>query len=369
MAGAGPVWVDGSALAAPRVGYFNMTSELIRILAERGFSVHVTADARGRAALASRMSCEYPNLSFHRPPWRRRRTPRRRAPMPGTTEVIIWQGRFRWRDASRIAIVPDLTTRIHPELHTPSTIAEFDRFLSYAQRHAHVIATISESSRHDIVTHLTFAPGSVAVLPHPVHPQYASPVFDERILASLNIPRRYVLCVGTIEPRKNLRRVVRAFQQLRAGAAAGYTLVLAGPLGWDPTFVDFLRESRASDVITPGYVPFDALPSLYHFASAVAYPSVYEGLGLPVLEAMCCSAVIAASNVSAIPEVLRDAGIQFDPYDVDDIARALHTCLTLDAAAEQAHRVRTRARAVAHIQRVHAHPILPGLPASSSDQV
>jgi glycosyltransferase involved in cell wall biosynthesis len=360
---AAQVWVDGSALAAAEVGHFNMTTELIRTLAERGFAVHVTANARGRAALARRMSCDHPSVRFHRLPPRWTGRPRRRAPMPGTTEVIIWQGRFRWRDARRIAIVADLTTRIHPEFHTPSTIAEFDRFLRYVQQRAHVIATISDASRRDIVTHVAVAPDSVAVLPHPVHPQYVTPMFDPGVPDSLKIPRKYVLCVGTIEPRKNLRRLVQAFQRLKAGAAAGHTLVLAGPPGWDPTFADFLRETAASDVMTPGYVPFEALPSLYHFASAVAYPSVYEGLGLPVLEAMCCSAVVAASNISAMPEVLGEAGIQFDPYDADDIARALHTSLTLDTAAEREHRTRNRARAVAHIECVRAHPILPGLPA------
>jgi glycosyltransferase involved in cell wall biosynthesis len=287
--------------------------------------------------------------------------------MPGATEVVIWQERFRWKDSRRIAIVPDLTTRIHPELHTPQTIADFDRFLAYAQQHAHVIATLSDSSRRDIVTHLAVAPESVKVLPHPIHPQYATPVFDPRVLDSLNIPRKYVLCVGTIEPRKNLRRLVQAFQRLKAAAALNHTLVLAGPLGWDRTFMDFLCATGAPDVMTPGYVPFDALPSLYHFASAVAYPSVYEGFGLPVLEAMCCSAVVAASNITAMPEVLGDAGFQFDPYDVDDIARALHASLTLDAAAEHEHRTRSRARALAHVECVRAHPILPGLHTRSAE--
>lgn len=357
------VWVDGSALAAAEVGHFTMTSELIRTLAERGLDVHVTANSRGRAGLVRRMSCDHSNVRFHRQLRRRTGTPRRRAPTPGTTEVIVWQGRFRWRDAHRIAVVADLTTRIHPELHTTDTIAEFDRFLAYAQRHAHAIATISEASRRDIVTRLAVAPDSVAVLPHPVHPQYVTPVFDSSVLESLNIPRKYVLCVGTIEPRKNLRRLVQAFQRLKPGAAAGHTLVLAGPLGWDRTWGDFLRDTAASGVMTPGFVPLAALPSLYHFAACVAYPSLYEGFGLPVLEAMCCSAIVAASNISAMPEVLGDAGLQFDPYDVDDIARALHTSLTFDRTAEQEFRARSRARALAHLERVRAHPILPGLSA------
>jgi glycosyltransferase involved in cell wall biosynthesis len=178
----------------------------------------------------------------------------------------------------------------------------------------------------------------------------------------LGIRAPYVLCVGTIEPRKNLRRLGLAFERLRDGATRDHTLVLAGPEGWDDTFGEFLRGVDAARIQMPGYVPLAALPSLYHHASAVVYPSVYEGFGLPVLEAMCCSALVIASNVSSVPEVLGADALQFDPYDVDDISRALRTVLTFTPEGAASYRERNRRRALAHLERLRSEPPLPGLP-------
>jgi glycosyltransferase involved in cell wall biosynthesis len=354
------VWVDGSALSAPQVGHFNLTCELIRSLAERDYIVHVTADRAGRAAIHSRLNRQSSGLLFD-PMSSPRSGPRRRAPVANATEVLVWRGSFRWRDSRRLAIVPDLTPHIHPQLHTAGNIADFNAFMRYAQRHAHGFVTLSQASRQDIICRLPVCPDSVTILPMPIDPQYEAPSFSGDIVEAMGISTPYVLCVGTIEPRKNLRRLVQAFQLLREGVASDHTLVLAGPLGWDATFTAFLREMDASWVHLPGYVPLESLPSLYHLASAVAYPSVYEGFGLPVLEAMCCSAVVVASNVSAVPEVLGSDAVQFDPYSVEDIAGALQTALTMSPDERARYRARNRRRALAHLERLRTEPPLPGL--------
>jgi glycosyltransferase involved in cell wall biosynthesis/GT2 family glycosyltransferase len=299
--------------------------------------------------------------------WRRLPAPRRRAPMPGTVEILFWRGRFKWRDSRRIAVVQDMTTRIHPELHTPGNIVEFDEFLVYVQRHAHTIMTVSEHSRRDIIAGMAVCPESVSVVPMPVHPQYVSPSFSRGIVTTHRLTTPYVLAVGTIEPRKNLRRLVRAFELLREEAAArDVTLVLAGPSGWDPGFRDILLQSDvASRVRFTGFVPLDHLPSLYHFASAVIYPSVYEGFGLPVLEAMCSSAIVLTSRISSLPEVLGPDGILFDPYDSTDIARALLGALTMTPADQTDYRGRCRRRAEAHLRRLRDEHLLRAVPAAS----
>jgi len=353
------VWIDGSALAAPQVGHFNMTCELIRALAEREYIVHVTTSDAGRAAMDRRLKGQRSRVMFERD-GARRPLPRGRAPVPHAMEVVVWQGRFRWTDTRRLAIVPDLTTYIHPELHTRENIAWFDGFLRYAQRHAHGIVTVSEASRRDIVSRVPVCPDSVGILPMPVNPQYVEPVFDAGVVSSMGVPTPYLLCVGTIEPRKNLRRLVTAFQRLQ-NDTPHHTLVLAGPPGWDATFGAFLGEANASGVHLAGYVPLETLPSLYHFASAVVYPSVYEGFGLPVLEAMCCSAVVLASDSSAIPEVLGPGALQFDPYDVEDMANAMRRALTMTAEESRRYRTRNRTRALAHLDRLRTEPPLPGL--------
>jgi alpha-1,3-rhamnosyl/mannosyltransferase len=141
----------------------------------------------------------------------------------------------------------------------------------------------------------------------------------------------YVLAVGTLEPRKNLRRLVRACELLqREVAFEGCELVIVGPRGWDDDFSQFVfNSSIASRIRLVGFVPDEHLPSLYHFSKAVVYPSVYEGFGLPVLEAMCSSAVVLTSRSSSLPEVLGDDQWLFDPYDVEDIARVLLRAMEL----------------------------------------
>jgi glycosyltransferase involved in cell wall biosynthesis len=313
--------------------------------------------ARAEALEKSRQSWSARLVRFC---WRRLPAPRWRAPMPGTVELLFWRGRFKWRDSRRIAVVQDMTTRIHPELHTPGNVVEFDEFLGYVQRHAHSIVTVSDHSRRDIIAGIAVNPESVSVIPMPVHPQYVSPSFSHGILTTHRLATPYVLAVGTIEPRKNLRRLVRAFELLREEAAArDVTLVLTGPSGWDPSFRDILLQSDvASRVRFTGYVPLDHLPSLYHFASAVIYPSMYEGFGLPVLEAMCSSAMVLTSRVSSLPEVLGPDGILFDPYDSADIARALLGALTMTPAEQAGYRGRCRRRAEAHLSRLRdEHPL------------
>jgi glycosyltransferase involved in cell wall biosynthesis len=387
------VWIDGTCLNRERTGYFNLLVELIRSLIDRGDCVlHVTTNKDGQRALLSRVSADASRLQFHPAGWRsshwseihNRLTgstgagaiarairiawrwwprPTRRTPTPNTIEVLFWRGRFRFRDARRIAIVQDLTTRMHPEWHTPGNVREFDEFLRYAQQHSHAIATVSECSRRDIIERIAVPASAVSVLPMPIHPHFHSPSFSRGWLTLHRISSPYILSVGTIEPRKNLRRLVKAFEWLReSDALRDHTLVLVGPVGWDPGFHDFLASSDvASRVVALGYVPTDHLPSLYHYASAVVQPSLYEGFGIPVMEAMCSSAIVVASHAGSLPEVLGAGGLTFDPSDSRAIAAAMLHAVTLSPEAAAAYRHECRARAEAHLRRVRTEPLLPGL--------
>jgi glycosyltransferase involved in cell wall biosynthesis len=194
----------------------------------------------------------------------------------------------------------------------------------------------------------------------PVHPQYEAPMFRSGVLGLHGIHGPYILCVGAIEPRKNLRRLVNAFERVRSdGAATRLRLVLAGPSAWDEDFRRWLVSSDAyPQTQMLGFVPLDHLPSLYHYASAVIMPSVYEGFGIPVLEAMCCSSVVLASNNSSLAEVLGDAGMSFDPYDTREIGNAILRALQLCPAEAEDWRRRGRERAEAHIARIAREPSL-----------
>jgi glycosyltransferase involved in cell wall biosynthesis len=341
------IWFDGTALGAVHNGYFNLAAELIRRLVSRGV-LHVTTGEAGRAALEQRIGGVVSQIRFHGVEERRR--PRGRAPSNRTFEVLFWRGTFRWRDSHRIAIVQDLTTKVHPEWHTSANVREFDDYLRYVERHAHTIATISEHSRRDIVDRVQVDPENVSIFPMPIHPQYRNPSFDR----AAAYPEPYVLCVGTIEPRKNLRRLVAAFEQV----AADHVLVLAGPEGWDS---EFLHEHRSARVRYLGFVELERLPSLYHFASAVIYPSLYEGFGLPLFEAMCSSAIVLASSTTSMPEVVGDDALMFDPCRTEEIAAALRRALRMTPDAAAAYRLQCRRRAEELLRRLDEEAPLPGI--------
>ena len=164
--------------------------------------------------------------------------------------------------------------------------------------------------------------------------------------ARYGLPKRYVLAVGTLEPRKNLTTLLRAFARLREGSAVdpAVGLVIAGARGWldDPIFeaVQSLGLERA--VNFPGFVDDDDLPALYQGAELFVFPSLHEGFGLPLLEAMACGVPVVASNASALPEVAGGAALLVDPHDAEALAQAIARVL-----GDEALRARLRDAGVA----------------------
>jgi alpha-1,3-rhamnosyl/mannosyltransferase len=139
----------------------------------------------------------------------------------------------------------------------------------------------------------------------------------------------YILYLGTLEPRKNISALLEAYSFLPKKTQASFPLILAGGKGWlmDNLEDEIRRLDIASRTVLTGYVPRKDLPALYSGAAVFVYPSLYEGFGLPPLEAMACGTPVITSNVSSFPEVVGDAGIMVDPYDVkrlrDEIERVL----------------------------------------------
>jgi glycosyltransferase involved in cell wall biosynthesis len=143
------------------------------------------------------------------------------------------------------------------------------------------------------------------------------------------LPDQFLIFVGTIEPRKNLTRLVEAIQFLH-DQGIRVPLVIVGAKGW--LYDDFFRRLDELEVrgcvLFPGYVPSADLPALYTAATAAVMPSVYEGFGLPVLEAMACGTPVVSSNASCLPEIGGSAALWFDPYDVSEMAEAIRTVWT-----------------------------------------
>jgi glycosyltransferase involved in cell wall biosynthesis len=199
---------------------------------------------------------------------------------------------------------------------------------------AAAVMAISEATRSDLVARYPSAAGKTTVVPLAADERFRPGEGD-------GASDPFVLVVGTLEPRKNLPRLIQAFAGLDPRLRERYRLVLAGAKGWqtDETFASI--KEHADAVTTLGYVSDEELAALYRSAEVVCYPSLYEGFGLPVLEAMQSGTAVLTSNTSSMPEVGGDAARYVDPLDVDDIRAVLQELL---ADPEQRERLAQRGR-------------------------
>jgi glycosyltransferase involved in cell wall biosynthesis len=207
------------------------------------------------------------------------------------------------------------------------------------------IITISESTKRDTVRLLGVSSEKVDVVYCGVDKAFCP--LPEREVASFRqkrgLPERIILFVGTIEPRKNVARLVEAYSRLRDGQVK---LVIGGARGWlyEEVFAHVEELELTGDVLFPGYIPPDELPLWYNAAELFVYPSLYEGFGLPPLEAMACGTPVITSNVSSLPEVVGEAGLTVDPMDSEGLAEAMNQVLG-DGTLRQSMREQGLARA------------------------
>ncbi len=209
-------------------------------------------------------------------------------------------------------------------------------------RRSAAVVTLSEFSRSRIVHHYGIDPDRVVVTPLGVDSRWRR-LEPEQVASQLNglgLPERFVLAVGNLHPRKNIPRLIQAMAKARDRGAGDLHLVLAGQPAWRAGEVDVAIDQvgGASWVHKLGYVDDDVLVALHSAARVVAYPSLYEGFGLPVLEALACGAIVVASSTTSIPEVAGDAAILVDPMSVEGMADGLSK-----AATDQKLRARLRA--------------------------
>jgi glycosyltransferase involved in cell wall biosynthesis len=184
-------------------------------------------------------------------------------------------------------------------------------------RRAAALICISEATRLDLVEKIPSSGRRAVVAPLAADARFADPAAAQRapaVAAKHGIERPYVLAAGTLEPRKNLVRLLQAWALLPDQLRDAYELVLVGPVGWEAEPI--VQAARAARIRVAGYVPDDELVALYAGCELFCYPSVYEGFGLPVLEAMLAGAPVLTSNVSSLPEVVGDAAVLVDPLSV-----------------------------------------------------
>jgi len=229
-----------------------------------------------------------------------------------------------------VLTVHDLIFRHLPEHHKPLNRWYLNATMPlYCRRADHVVA-VSECTRRDLSAAYGLPPEKVTVVHEAADLRFCPqpPDVVAAVRARYHLPQRYLLSVGTIEPRKNLTRLLAAFESLHAaGLTAGWVLV--GRRGWltDDFFAALERSPAREAVLFPGYVPDDDLPAIYTGAQALVFSSLYEGFGLPILEAMACGAPVVAARTSSLPEVGGKAARYFDPTEVTEMEGAIRAVL------------------------------------------
>ncbi len=216
----------------------------------------------------------------------------------------------------------------------------------YVRRATHLIA-VSEATRRDLMAAYGVPAEKITVIYEAADPRFGprDALEQQTIRANYGLPPAYFLYLGTIEPRKNLLRLLRAWEPLYLAGEAP-PLVIVGKRGWlsEPFFEAVERSPAREGLILTGYVLDDDLPALIAAATAFVFPSLYEGFGLPPLEAMACGTPVLCSNRSSLPEVVGDAALLFDPTDEEAIRAAMRR-IWADEALREALRRRGMARA------------------------
>jgi glycosyltransferase involved in cell wall biosynthesis len=230
------------------------------------------------------------------------------------------------RHVPTVLTVHDLIFRLFPQHHKRLNYWYLNASMPLYCRRANAIIAVSQATKRDLVQLYHVDPAKITVVYEAAAPHFApaSPAQVVHVRARYSLPDRYLLHVGTIEPRKNLERLLEAIYQLRKGGEAMH-LVVVGNKGWlYEGFFRRLEELALGDVVQlTGYVPDADLPAVYSGATLVAVPFLYEGFGLPVLEAMACGAPVVCSDSSSLPEVGGDAARYFPATDVAAMADAI----------------------------------------------
>ncbi len=229
-----------------------------------------------------------------------------------------------------ITTIHDISFRLHPEWFPLRHRLVMNTFIAGSVSRAKAVLSPSEATAADIRRAYRCPPSKVHVTPYAAPSEFSRRPPDDAVwdcLKRLAVTRPYMLYVGNLQPRKNIARLLRAFAQARAEAGFAHRLVIVGQAGWQCE--EELRELRsaeaAGNALHVGYVDDADLPALYAGAEAFLFPTLLEGFGLPVLEAMATGTPVLTSNVSSLPEVAADAALLVDPTDEDAIAAGIST--------------------------------------------
>ena len=329
------VALDGFPLSAPKTGVGHYTFELARTLAE--ISPNDTFELISPFPFTDTVIQELqqtalPNLILSNPTGYRRRWWAIGLPLflrqnsfdvfHGTNyDVPLWSRK------RNVLTIHDLSLQLHPQFHEAKLVRRARKRLPLMIRCAALIIAVTESIKCEICEHLKVKPERVVVTPEAPRKIFRPLAASETsaVRQRLGIRQDFILSVGTIEPRKNLLTLVRAFDRILRTTSLTPQLVIAGGKGWlMEDFYSFIRSSGTGENIRLiGYTSDYDLRALYSSCRVCVYPSLYEGFGLPPLEAMACGAPLITSQIPAITETVGNSAVLVDPLNVEEIASSI----------------------------------------------
>lgn len=335
------VGIDYTSAARQRAGIGRYTRSLINALARLDTTNHYTLFIPGDARYLDDARAFPKNFRLTRAPlnerymvalWQRGRVPLPIELLTGSSDVfyspdfVLAPSRAR----KQVLTVHDLSFKRMPETTVPNLKWYLDGAVPRSVARADLVLADSDATRRDLIELFRTPPDRVQTL-YSGYDAMFHPITDEtelqRVRAAHKLEKPFLVHVGTIEPRKNIARLIEAYARLPQRREID--LVIAGGRGWMYDEIEAAPQKFgvSESVRFLGFTPDADLPALYSLAELVAYPSLYEGFGLPVLEAMACGAAVVTSNNSSIPEVAGDAAVMIDAHDTDAIAGAMQRVL------------------------------------------
>lgn len=227
-----------------------------------------------------------------------------------------------------IITVHDIVAFLFPEGHNKKALYLERITLKRALKKCRAVLTVSKNTRNDLIQWFSMSPDKIVIAPCAASsifkPLKTIDIVLQEVRELYDLPRKFILAVGTLSPRKNFTRLITAYRRLLRKRTDVH-LVIVGSRGWD--FKKTLRRVDPDKVHLIGYIEGEELAAIYNQAELFIFPSLYEGFGIPLVEAMSCGCPIAASNVSSIPEVTSGSAILFDPYSVESIESSMEAIL------------------------------------------
>jgi glycosyltransferase involved in cell wall biosynthesis len=336
--------IDGNHMLSARVGMGQYAKGLLEAMAKADAGSEYLVFALGRSTRLEAPPVLAPNVSYRVRPIPRRvherlllagLAPPMELLVGRRPDICIWPNFISWPTLPRVGnvvVIHDLGYLLHGQFMTSRDRDYYLRLVPRALRRADRVIAVSSNCERELQEHLGVPAERIAVVPPAIEPERFHPRSEEeieRVTRAHGVRGPYILYTGTIEPRKNLVSLLDAYAALPRELHETYSLVLAGGQGWlDADIRRRLEELSALPILTTGYVSDADLPALYSGARLFVYPSLYEGFGMPPLEAMACGAPVLTSDASSLPEVVGDAGLMVAATDTPGLSSAIERVLT-----------------------------------------